>query len=75
MIEASNKRLPQAKKGSRLEVPSPEDHQEGLRHYLRQRSKSNSDAFKWSIKKDRVPPGVRPDDRNALFDLMEGQNW
>jgi hypothetical protein len=40
-----------------------------LRMYLR----ANAYRFQWHVEQGRLMPGVRLDDRDALFDLMEGR--
>jgi len=44
-----------------------------LRIYLGRRPGSPSYRLKWRTERGRIQPGVSLDDRDALFDLMEGQ--
>ncbi len=45
-----------------------------LRSYLQQRSaKGEGYRLRWRTERGRLQPGVRLDDRDALFDLMEGR--
>jgi hypothetical protein len=44
-----------------------------LNLYLSKGSRKAPYRFQWSADKGRILPGVRLDDRDALFDLMEGR--
>ena len=44
-----------------------------LRGYLGQPGRKGSHVLKWRTECGRLQPGVRLDDRDALFDLMEGR--
>jgi Arc/MetJ family transcription regulator len=46
--------------------------EDALRSYLGGRSAKRRYEFRWRTEKGRMLPGVRLDDRDALFDLMEG---
>ena len=48
--------------------------EKALRAYLHQRSAKGGDyELRWRTECGRLQPGVRLDDRDALFDLMEGR--
>jgi hypothetical protein len=73
-IEISNELLRQAKKRAADEgAPLRKVVEEALRVYLGKRPKSKGYGLKWRTEKGRILPGVRLDDRDALFDLMEGR--
>jgi hypothetical protein len=44
-----------------------------LRVYLGKQTRRKRYELKWKTERGRILPGVRLDDRAALFDLMEGQ--
>lgn len=44
-----------------------------LRLYLAKPHKKTSYKLKWRTERGRMLPGVRLDDRDALFDLMDGR--
>jgi len=73
-IEISNELLRQAKKRAADEgAPLRKVIEEALRFYLGRRSKNKRYELKWRTERGRILPGVRLDDRDALFDLMEGR--
>jgi hypothetical protein len=43
-----------------------------LRIYLTKSVKRKGYQLKWKTERGRILPGVRLDDRDALFDLMDG---
>ncbi|MEX2263286.1 MAG: type II toxin-antitoxin system VapB family antitoxin [Bryobacteraceae bacterium] len=45
-----------------------------LRLYLGKRPERESYQLRWRTESGRILPGVRLDDRDALFDLMEGRD-
>jgi len=47
--------------------------EDALRRYLGGRSAERRYEFRWRTEKGRILPGVRLDDRDALFDVMEGR--
>ncbi len=47
--------------------------EDALRRYLGGRSPKHRYEFRWRTEKGRILPGVRLDDRDALFDVMEGR--
>jgi hypothetical protein len=44
-----------------------------LQSYLARRPAAAVYTFRWRTERGRIQPGVRLDDRDALFDLMEGR--
>jgi Arc/MetJ family transcription regulator len=44
-----------------------------LRRYLAARPKRGRYRLRWTPEKGRMLPGVNLDDRDALFDLMDGR--
>jgi Arc/MetJ family transcription regulator len=44
-----------------------------LRSHLSKRGSDRAYRLKWRPEEGRLQPGVRLDDRDALFDLMEGR--
>jgi Arc/MetJ family transcription regulator len=44
-----------------------------LRVYLGKQSKRKGYQLNWKTERGRILPGVRLDDRDALFDLMDGR--
>ncbi len=44
-----------------------------LRVYLGKQKKQKNYEFRWNTERGRILPGVRLDDRDALFDLMDGR--
>ena len=45
-----------------------------LRTYLARPVQSPGYSLKWRTERGRLQPGVKLDDRDALFDLMEGRS-
>jgi hypothetical protein len=44
-----------------------------LRFYLGKQNKRKGYQLRWNTERGRLLPGVRLDDRDALFDLMDGR--
>jgi len=44
-----------------------------LRVYLGKQTRRKGYQLKWKTERGRILPGVRLDDRDALFDLMDGR--
>ena len=44
-----------------------------LRQYLVPQGKKPAYKFRWRTESGTIQPGVRLDDRDALFDLMDGR--
>lgn len=73
-VEISDELLRQAKKRAADEGgPLRKVIEEALRSYLGKRPKNKKYELKWRTEKGRILPGVRLDDRDVLFDLMEGR--
>ena len=73
-IEISEELLRQAKKRAADErAPLREVIEAALRFYLGKRPKNKRYELKWRTEKGHMLPGVRLDDRDALFNLMEGR--
>lgn len=73
-IEISDELLRQAKKRAADEgTPLRKVIEAALHFYLGRRPKNKGYELKWRTEKGRMLPGVRLDDRDALFDLMEGR--
>jgi len=47
--------------------------EEALRRFLRPESPRGPYRLKWKVESGRLRPGVCLDDRDALFDLMDGR--
>jgi predicted transcriptional regulator len=45
-----------------------------LRTYLRKQTMRKTYQLSWKTERGRILPGVRLDDRDALFDLMDGRS-
>ena len=45
-----------------------------LRAHLAPPAKSSGSTLTWRTERGRLQPGVKLDDRDALFDLMEGRS-
>jgi len=73
-LEISDELLRTAKKRAAHEgKPLRQVVEAALRIYLGRRPYSTSYRLKWRSESGRVQPGVRLDDREALFDLMDGR--
>jgi len=74
-IEISNELLRQAKRRAADEGATLRKViEEALRFYLGRRPKNKRYELKWRTERGRILPGVRLDDRDALFDVMEGRS-
>ena len=73
-IEIADELLRQAKKKAAEEsAPLRQVVEEALRLYLRKNKKKTGYRLGWRTERGKLLPGVRLDDRGALFDLMEGR--
>jgi len=54
-------------------APLREIVEAALRLYLAGRTRPAHFKFRWRTERGRLLPGVRLDDRDALFELMEGR--
>ena len=73
-IEISDELLRQAKKRAADEGAALRHVVEAaLRLYLAKRPNRPGYKLRWRTERGRLLPGVRLDDRDALFDLMDGR--
>jgi hypothetical protein len=73
-IEISDELLRHAKKRAADEgTPLRQVVEEALRLYLAWRRRRGTYQLRWRTERGRLLPGVRLDDRDALFDRMEGR--
>ena len=73
-IDISDELFRQAKKKAAAEGSTLRDIVEAaLRVYLTARSKREGYKLRWRTEHGRIQPGVNLDDRDALFDLMDGR--
>ena len=73
-VDLSDELLRQAKKrAADAGIPLREVIEAALRSYLARGSKRSGYRLRWSTEKGRLQPGVHLDDRDALFDLMDGR--
>jgi hypothetical protein len=74
-IEISDELLRQAKKkAADSRVPLREVVEAALRWYLSHRPAHTGYKLRWTPDKGKVRPGVNLDDRESLFDLMDGRD-
>jgi len=73
-IEITDELLRQAKKRAADEgTPLRQVVEKALRVYLARPAKRTGYKLRWRTERGRMLPGVRLDDRDALFDLMDGR--
>jgi hypothetical protein len=73
-IELSDDILREAKKRAAAEGKTLREVVEmALRGHLTGKKNRGRYALRWRTERGRLRPGVRIDDRDALFDLMEGR--
>jgi len=73
-IEITDELLRQAKKKAAAEGTALRQVVEtALRFYLAKPRRQAGYRLRWRTERGRVLPGVRLDDRDALFDLMNGR--
>ncbi len=73
-IEITDELLRQAKKKAAEEGTALRHVVEtALRFYLAKSKKHTGYKLRWRTERGRLLPGVRLDDRDALFDLMDGR--
>jgi len=74
-VEISDELLRQAKKRAADEgEPLRQVVESALRAYLGGRPRGGTYRLSWHAVHGRIQPGVRLDDRDALFDLMDGRS-
>ena len=72
-IEISDELMRRAKKKATDDgVPLREVVEDALRRYLSAQPAATGYKLKWTTEKGELQPGVDLDDRDALFDLMDG---
>ena len=73
-IDLNNELLRQAKRQAADEGTSLRNILEkALRNYLERPVRKGKYRLKWRTERGQVQPGVQLEDRDALFDLMEGR--
>ena len=73
-MDLSDELLRRAKKRAADEgVPLRDVVEDALRRYLAGSTKRGTYRLNWSAERGRLQPGVNLDDRDALFDLMDGR--
>jgi hypothetical protein len=74
-LEINDKLFRQAKKRAADDgVPLRKIVEAALQRYLNGQSPEKKYRLQWRTEKGRLMPGVRIDDRNSLFDIMEGRS-
>jgi len=61
------------KRSADVRIPLREVVEAALRSHLSGRRKPSGYRLRWKTERGRPQPGVRLDDRQALFDLMDGR--
>ena len=73
-VELNDQLLRAAKQRAANEgIPLRRVIESALRTYLEGPSRRRGYKLQWRTERGRLQPGVRLDDRDALFDLMEGR--
>ena len=73
-IDLTDELFRQAKQRAADEgVPLRQIIEAALRRYLKRGRRKTGYRLRWRIESGRVLPGVKLDDRDALFDLMDGR--
>jgi hypothetical protein len=74
-VEISDELLRQAKHRAANEgVPLRRVVESALRAYIGGQPRGGTYRLSWRTAHGRIQPGVRLDDRDALFDLMDGRS-
>jgi hypothetical protein len=72
-VEIADDLLRRAKtKAAEIGVPLREIVESALRDYLSDKPKDSAYKFHWTTEKGKLLPGADLDDRNSLFDVMDG---
>jgi hypothetical protein len=72
-VDIADEVMRQAKKRAADEqVPLRDIVEAALREYLSGKPKDSGYRFTWTTEKGALMPGVDLDDRDALFDIMDG---
>ena len=73
-MDLSDELLREAKKRAADEgIPLRDVVEDALRRHLAGWSKRRGYRLRWATEHGRLQPGVNLDDRDALFDLMDGR--
>jgi len=73
-LDLSDELLRAAKKRAADErIPLREVVENALRRYLTGRRRQGKYQLRWSTERGRLQPGVDLDDRDSLFDAMDGR--
>ena len=73
-IDITDELLLQARKrAADQRMPLRKIMEAALRAYLSSRPRKENYRLQWRTERGRLRPGVDLDDRNALFDLMDGR--
>ena len=73
-LEINDELFRQAKKRAADErIPFRKVVEAALQRYLNGQSSPKKYRLQWRPEKGRLMPGVRIDDRDSLFDIMEGR--
>jgi hypothetical protein len=73
-LEINDKLFRQAKKRAAEEgIPFRKVVEAALQRYLNGQSAAKKYRLQWKTEKGQLMPGVRIEDRNSLFDIMEGR--
>lgn len=74
-IEINDELLRQAKRRAADEgIPLREVVEQALRSYLAARPQTRAYRLRWRTESGRILPGVRLDDRDALYEVMDGRS-
>jgi hypothetical protein len=74
-VEIKDQLFRQAKKRAADDgVPLRKVIEAALQRYLHGQSSQKKYRLQWRTEKGRLLPGVRIEDRNSLFDIMEGRS-
>jgi hypothetical protein len=73
-LEINDELFRQAKKRAADDaVPLRKVVEAALQRYLNRKTSPKKYRLEWGTEKGRLMPGVRINDRNSLFDIMEGR--
>jgi hypothetical protein len=73
-MDLADELLRRAKKRAAEEgIPLRDVFEAALRRYLSGRPNGGNYRLRWTTAQGRLQPGVKLDDRDALFDLMDGR--
>jgi hypothetical protein len=73
-VDLNDRLLAQAKAAAAARgITLRELFEQALRSFLEVKRKKSGYKLRWRSERGRLQPGVRLDDRDALFDLMDGR--